>query len=399
VTYEALFARRALGIRLDLESVTAIYDRLGRPVAGRAVIHVLGTNGKGSVAAMSAHALGRLGRRVGLYTSPHLQRVTERIRVADQEVEDSEFRSAIALVLEHESAVELVRPLSFFEVLTLAAFVVFERAHVDTLVVEAGLGGRWDATRILQAGTLAFTAIALDHERWLGTTVAAIAEEKAAVIHGRARVVTGLQAEEAMQVLQTNARRVGASFQIAPPLVRTPIGLAGDHQRHNAGIALAAVQTIEPQAQASDLDGVSWSGRLERHPLWGGTVTFDVGHNPHGIAALAAALRNDCGPFVILFGCQADKNVEAMTARLRTLGPIWWVALDPEMEPPRDAALHFANPAEPGLDAAIRDHLEQGGHLVVCGSHQLVGPLRGRWIESNDYADPSDPRGLAPLRG
>ncbi len=150
MSLDALFERRTLGVRPGLIAVRGVFDALGQPGADVPAVHIVGTNGKGSIAAMAEHALRARGRRTGLFTSPHLQRVTERIRIDGVEVEDTVLEAAIGWVLqlEHDG---LPRPLSFFEVLTLAAMVVFEQSGVDVIVAEAGLGGRLDTSRIVTA--------------------------------------------------------------------------------------------------------------------------------------------------------------------------------------------------------------------------------------------------------
>lgn len=394
---QALFERRNLGVKLDLVAVRAVHAALGSPARRIPAIHVLGTNGKGSTSAMVAHALTRRGRRVGLYTSPHLHRVGERVRIAGVPRSDDELQALCDRVLAAEGAGP--RPLSFFEVLTLAALLAFETGGVDALVLEAGLGGRLDATRLGAQGNIAatlFTPIALDHMAYLGPTVAAIAGEKAAVMEDGAPAISAPQAAEAEAVLWATATAYGVPLTFVEPLARGPIGLAGAHQRVNAALALAGARVLAPEVVAEDLDGVVWPGRIERHAVGGGAVVFDVGHNPHGIAALVEHLRaSPVAERAVLFGCLADKDAAGMIAALATLGcPLWRVALE-------DAAVVAGGPGvrvfsgvdDDELASARAALLARGGELVVCGSHHLVGRIRGELLDAAaDARALSDPR-------
>src|SRR5690606_24674953 len=194
--------------------------------------------------------------------SPHLQRVTERVHIDGQEVSDATLQGAIERVLAHETP-DLPRPLSFFEVLTLAALWLFEAAEVDVVVAEAGLGGRWDATRLVTPTATAIATIGLDHQAWLGSTLTEIAQEKAAVMRANVPVITGSQDSEAQAVLESHARTVGAPLRVVDAWDRPPRGLRGSFQRANAAVAYAAAQVLEPAVRPEDLDGVAWPGRLE----------------------------------------------------------------------------------------------------------------------------------------
>lgn len=395
---QALFERRNLGVKLDLEAVRAVHAALGSPGAGIRGLHVLGTNGKGSTAAMAAHALRGRGLRVGLYTSPHLHRVGERVRVDGVAIADDEVQGLCDRVLAAEHAGP--RALTFFEVLTLAGLLHFAERGVDALVIEAGLGGRLDATRVLRFTVSLFTSIALDHMQYLGPTIAAIAGEKAAVMEDGAPAISAPQTEEAAAVLRATARRFGVPLVFVEPLERAPVGLAGEHQRINGALALAGARRLVPELEVAALDGVVWPGRLERASAGGGSVVFDVGHNPHGIAALALALGGSAARRVVLFGCLADKDARGMIARLATLGCPLWLAPLPgvgvggggvggggaEGRSLAEAAAGvagvrvFASADAPELLAAEAGWLASGGELVVCGSHHLVGLVRGRLL-------------------
>jgi dihydrofolate synthase/folylpolyglutamate synthase len=380
VSLDALFERRSLGIRLGLEAVTHAWEQLGAPCRDVPAVHVVGTNGKGSTSAMIDHALRRWGWRVGLYTSPHLHRVGERVRVAGVAESDDALQAAVdqVLVLE-QTTTSLPRPLSFFEVLTLAAWLRFAERGVDVIVAEAGMGGRWDATRICDARVVAIASIDLDHQAFLGDTLAAIAGEKVAVARPGVPVFTVAQAPEVLAVLRAETAAIGAPLGIVSPLPRAPIGLVGEHQRGNAALALAAAAAIEPRVLAEDLDGVAWPGRFERIPVGEGAVILDVGHNPAGIAALLVTLGAEAPAASVAVGCVADKDAGSITAAMRAWGGPWaWVDLTGfgAAGTTQAAPAQLDGPAP--LFAWIDGVLAGGGTVCVCGSHVLVAAVRAR---------------------
>jgi dihydrofolate synthase/folylpolyglutamate synthase len=398
VDLKALFARRPLGMRLGLAAVAAVYDRLGRPAEGVPAIHVVGTNGKGSTSAMAAHALGRHGRRAGLTTSPHLHRIGERVAIDGVPSTDEAMERWIDRVLEAEAGVVLPRPLTFFEVLTLAAFVGFSESGASALVVEAGLGGRLDATRIVVPRVVAITSIAMDHAEYLGDTLAKIAAEKAAVMVAGVPVVSAPQAPEVEAVLVAHAHEVGAPLRFVGALLRPPLGLAGAYQAVNGAVALAAARVLEPAIEASDLDGVRWPGRLESIDVGEGRLVLDVAHNPAGIEALVGHLRASATRVDrIVFGCMADKDAPAMVATLERLGaPLSWT----------DAADEGSHPPPPSIGErltgdeawpAIEAWLRTGACVLVCGSLRLVGRIRGRAL-GEPAPEPQDPVRAAERR-
>lgn len=400
--FAELFARRSLGVRLGLETVIALYDALGRPADGVPAVHVVGTNGKGSTTACCAHALARAGRRVGAFTSPHLHRVGERVRIqaagsaCAEEDDDEVLGRAIDRVLALERTTALPRPLSFFEMLTLAAWVRFAEESVDAIVAEAGMGGGFDATRICDARVVVVTSIDLDHQAYLGPTRAAIAQEKAAVLRKGVPCFTGPQTGEVAAVLRKAAASGGAPLRWIAPLPRAPHGLVGAHQRNNGALAAAAAAELQPGIVARDVDGVVWPGRYETLSWQGGTLVLDVAHNPAGIAALAAELarRADRERLSIAVGCVADKDATPIVATLARLDrPLAWVDL---------RALGGAGTSTPAptlesladshaLFAWLRSELTAGGTVCVCGSHVLVAAVRAAAL-GLPAAAPNDPR-------
>ncbi len=386
-----LFERRTIGVHLGLDVIRAAYRHLGEPAAKLPAVHVVGTNGKGSTSAMVAHGLRRAGRRVGLFTSPHLHRIAERIRIDGEPVEDRVLERWIGEVLAVERAGDLGGALSFFEILTLAGLLAFVDAKVDVAVVECGLGGRLDATRIASSALTLITPIALDHQRWLGPDLKAIAGEKAAVMENRAPTISAAQDPLAAAVIERAAERWQTSLRWADLAPRAPRGLPGEHQRQNAGLAQAALQHLLGEAPLTLLDGVRWPGRLESIEVGGGRMLFDVAHNPHGIAALRRYLASTpaIGGRLIVFGAMLGKEAPAMVRDLASLGsPMLLVPpadrdgwAPSELAAALDAELPVATASaldSPEATGPIQAHLARGGEVVVCGSCYLVGAIRGQ---------------------
>lgn len=397
MSWDALFARRPLGVRLGLAIVDGVHAAMGRPTAGTPAVHVVGTNGKGSTAAMIEHALRGQGMRTGLYTSPHLRRVGERVRIDGEAVPDAHLRASVDTVLAHEGSLSLPRPLSFFELITLAALDVVERANVDVLVAEAGLGGRLDATRMVEPAVVAITSIALDHQEFLGDTLDAIAGEKAAVMRPGVPVFSAPQRPAAERVLRNQAQSTGCPLRFCDPLPRAPEGLPGQHQRGNGAVALAAARVLVPSLGADALDGVQWPGRLQTLEHGGGRLVLDAAHNVAAVEAVGQAIETGDVPTpdVVVFGSQAHKDTAAMLDALEGWpGQHWWVSPSAEVEVPGRVghwARVAASPNDPGFWAALEEVLARGGTALVCGSHLLVGAVLGWMAAESRAADPQDP--------
>lgn len=392
MSLDALFARRTLGVRPGLVALRQVFAALGSPCSETPAIHVVGTNGKGSIAAMAEHALRRRGERTGLFTSPHLQRVTERIRIDGAEVEEEVLEAAIAWVLALESDA-LPRPLSFFEVLTLAALVVFEQSGCSSVVAEAGLGGRLDTTRLVYARAVAFARVDLDHQMYLGDTLVQIAAEKAAVFAPGAPVFSVPQHPDVQTVLQEQGRATPCAVRYSDP-VGSPLG--GDHQRFNAGVAVDAARMLCPEVEPGDVFGTRWPGRFERRPVkGGGEWILDVAHNPASVEALARQLAElPPLPTLVVTGRSSDKDGARMRRALGSPARCWSVQdseLGLESLP---LTTVFEGLDATGLEQGVRAHLEDGGRVVVCGSHRLIGAVMTRWLHDGPPGplDPSDPR-------
>ena len=383
-------------MRFGLERVERGLDALGRPDRAYAVLHVGGTNGKGSTCAMAAAALAVAGHRVGLYTSPHLVSFNERIQVGGAQIDDA----ALAAVLEeirracpwHEAGGEAER-LTYFEFATLAGLLHFARSGVDAAVVEVGLGGRFDATNAVTPRVAAVARIGLDHTQLLGDTVEQIAFEKAGIFKpGVPAVVHALQPPGALETLRAEALRRGAPFVVAPADHPGPVALAGPHQRGNAALAAAALRelaragvAVPEEAIARGIATARWPGRLEEL----GGVLLDGAHNPDGAAALVAALRSmhPGRPVELVFGVLSDKDHAGMLDALAGVARRIHVVA-PVTPRARPAAEVHALVAARGVDADMHGSVAEalgcarraaadGALVCVAGSLYLVGEARG----------------------
>ena len=408
------------GIKLGLENIQALLDSLGRPERCFPSVHVAGTNGKGSVSAMIAAALRRSGLKVGLYTSPHLTRVEERFTVDGVMIPARRFcalldrlRRTIDLLMR---AGKLVYHPTYFEVLTALGFLHFAEEKVDVGVIEVGLGGRFDATNVLEPLVSVITTIAKDHEKHLGHTLREIAFEKAGIIKPGTPVVCGVRSEEALAVIRRVAaeRRApltevfgrgrslrtfydGCRYRFIYDDGRTAYGfrpsLAGRHQGENAAVAVAALRVLgevfRPVAKKDVIAGVEntvWAGRLEtvsRDPL----VVLDGAHNEEGAEALAGFINETVGrPVVLVFAAMKDKDIPAMAARLFGLAELVVLTKAPykRSAAPEDLAPEAVRAGrryvcEPDVRKAVRAALrESAGRVpvVIAGSLFLVGEVK-----------------------
>jgi dihydrofolate synthase / folylpolyglutamate synthase len=388
---------RPLAMRFGLERMERALTALGHPERRYPVLHVAGTNGKGSTCAMAAAALAAAGHRVGLYTSPHLARFNERIAVDGVPVDDAALAALIEEVRRacpwHEAGGEDDR-LTYFEFATLLGLLEFAVRGVGVGVVEVGLGGRLDATNAIAAPAVTAVArIGLDHTQLLGDTVVLVAREKAGIFKpGAPAVVHGDQPPGVIEVLRAEAERAGAPFQVAPPAWAGAVGLRGPHQRANAGLAAAALRALDsrgvPVGEAAIAHGIAqatWPGRLEEV----GGVLLDGAHNPQGAAALAAALSalSPGRPVELVFGVLADKDLGGMLDALRPAvrhlhlctpaSPRAWPAAEVQaLVRSRAMEADVHGELAEALDCARRAAAD-GAQVCVAGSLYLVGEARG----------------------
>jgi dihydrofolate synthase/folylpolyglutamate synthase len=383
-------------MRLGLEPMREACTRLGHPERTFPVAHVAGTNGKGSVCAM-LESIARVHRlKTGLYTSPHLCRFAERIRIGGEPVDDTKLADLLAGVLEAGP------DLSFFEVATLAAFLAFRDAGVDLAILEVGLGGRFDATNVVPCPrAAAITSIGLDHTDRLGTTRVEIAREKAGIAKPGLDIVLGPMPSDVRAAIDEVARASGALTStvdaVAPPPV---VGLEGEHQKDNARVAavLGARIGASPEAVREGIARARWPGRLERIDVMDAAhqtrrhFLLDAAHNPDGAEALARYVRSLALPqedVALVFGTLADKDWGTMLDILAPLaGARVYVAPHAAARGAADAeamrARHPGTTARSVEEALSRVSVPERDRprgrpprlVVVAGSLVLVGGAR-----------------------
>jgi dihydrofolate synthase/folylpolyglutamate synthase len=378
-----LYARVPRGMRLGLDAMREACAAMGNPEVAFPAVHVAGTNGKGSVCAMVEASARAAGLRTGMYTSPHLCRFAERIRIDGEPIDDATLAHLLRRVL--DAAPEL----SFFETATLAAFVAFREAKVDLAVIEVGIGGRLDATNVSPPPrAAAITRIAFDHMDRLGGTLIEIAREKAGIAKPGVPIVVGPVDPDVRAAIDEVARAHGATTidgTLGEALV--PPALPGAHQRANALVAagVAKLAGIDDFAIARGIATTRWPGRLERIEAKDGAYLLDGAHNPDGAAALAQHVRSDAlargTPIAIVFGALADKAWPQMLDRIAPLShhrvyvPPQGRAATPPSEIAERHAGHIASTAPEAL-ATARRLVGKDGLVVVCGSIYLVGEVR-----------------------
>jgi len=407
--------------KFSLEEIRVLLGALGDPHRRFPSVLIAGTNGKGSTAATLASILTASGLRTGLYTSPHLARVNERVRLDRAEIEDDAFAALYFRV--HDAARHLLlegklpQLPSFFEVLTAQALLYFAEAGVEIAVLEVGMGGRLDATNIVEPLISVVTDISLDHMEWLGSTIGAIAHEKAGILRQNGVLITLPQHPEANRVLGEVAMNLGvrgvsaAGYMpgigeaSAGPYAVEALGasvvvnspLAGAHQQRNLALAIAAAVELAthhgfPISPASLEDGIRqtrWPARLERIQRAGQEWILDVAHNPAGAWALRAGLKSvsveGMEPKILIFSCLRDKPIAEMAQilfpifDLVILAPIHSArAADPEdllkAASSTGTAASVAGSVAEALEMAARE--AEGGSVVVSGSVYLVGEAR-----------------------
>ncbi len=387
----ALYARVPRGMRLSadaLDSMRAACTRAGNPERTYPVVHVAGTNGKGSTCAMVESMARADGKKTGLYTSPHLCRFAERIRINGEPISDSELADVL------ERALAWGEDLSFFETATLAAFLSFRDHQVDLAVVEVGIGGRLDATNVVPPPRVsAITRVAFDHMDKLGDSLEAIAREKSGIAKHGVPIVLGPMAPEVRAAALEVALSAGALPIVMgddpEALTRDSVAmaLAGTYQHDNARIAsrIARELGIAEAARHEGLRQVRWPGRFEHVNILAGPLSgswlLDGAHNPDGTRALLLAMEKEgVLPGVVVFGALADKAWSEMLALLASL-PCPRVYVAPRgraAADPRDLAAQAAGATAGSLSDALASAktLANGAVMVVCGSLYLVGEAR-----------------------
>jgi dihydrofolate synthase/folylpolyglutamate synthase len=374
-----LFATQNRGVKLGLENVRALLREIGDPQQSLACIHVAGTNGKGSVCAMLAAICREMGLRTGLFTSPHLVRYNERIRINGEAIRNDQIVARLTPI--RQIAQDWIQAPTFFELSTALAFQHFRDEQADIVILETGLGGRLDATNVVQPLVSVLTSIDLDHEQILGSTVGEIAGEKAGIIKPGAPVVSVSQYPEVRVVFENAARRGGTQVHwVEEPLSGWAIGLAGEHQKLNAALALKAlalarISVNEPAARAS-LASVSWPARFQAvEPR----LILDGAHNPPASRQLAKTWKEVFGTdrATIVFGGLRDKRLTDMLAELTEIAERFVfvpVRSDRGEKPVKlSAPAEFSSTAAESLLSGLRIARRYAAPILVTGSLYLVG--------------------------
>lgn len=402
-----LYALEPRGMSLGLGPMRKVLAQRGHPERACAVVHVAGTNGKGSVSAMIASVLRASGLRVGLFTSPHLHRLVERFRIDGRSIAGRELGRRVAELKVWQSQPRVAQ-LSFFELCTLLAFEWFRDQRCDVIVLEVGIGGRLDSTNVITPRVSVITSVALDHQDRLGSTLAQIAAEKAGIIKGRVPLVSGVREPASARVIAARARRLRAPLlridhdfdavasaeryevPFGGETLRVKLPLRGAYQRDNLACAVAALSTLREQgfpvsarAVSRGLAAVRWPGRLELLP-GAPEVLCDAAHNPAACRELAAFLAREPARYarrVLLFGVLQDKDYRHM---LRLLRPhfdalVFVTPASSRALPASTLRARFEGEAFEDLALALRRAKQRAGKrglVVAAGSIFVMSSVR-----------------------
>lgn len=409
--------RVRFGSHLGLERIQLVCDALGNPERNLKFIHIAGTSGKGSVSAFLGEVLKCSGMKVGSFTSPHLERYSERFRINGEPIDEETLNEIVPRAEEACRQVEADRPdlgaVTEFELATAAGFLYFRQSQADVVVLETGLGGRLDATNVVEPLLTVITTIGLDHEDRLGSTLEEIAAEKGGIIKAGVPVVSGVQSPDAEKVLKRIALEkqadwrstkevpwVGHGWSLAggsltfPGLGLVNIGLLGGHQLQNAATALVAIMElrklgleIPPEAIRRGFQEVRWPGRMEvasHNPF----ILFDGAHNQEGIEALAQSLQQLQGElggekFTFLFGMLHNKSLSLLDPLLPLARRFVFARADSGRLPAMEPRVMADYAEQAGVAAAACEELPEAvaeavktPPLCICGSLYLVGSVK-----------------------
>lgn len=372
------------GIRPGLDRMRAVLRALGRPQHAYSSIIVAGTNGKGSTSATLASILTASGYLTGLYTSPHLVELRERWMIDGQMIQPALLERSIALLRQASETIGITP--TYFEALTLIAFIAFREARCEVAVLEVGMGGRLDATNVVRPIAALITPIGLDHTEFLGNTLRKVAAEKAGVIHRGTLALTTNSDPVVLDVLRRRAEKFGNRLIVVNDDHSTP--LAGDFQRRNVALAVRAARELKlprvtPQSIERGVARTRWRGRLERIESGGKSIWVDGLHNAHAARAVVPFIeKNVAPPRLLVFGIMRDKDIDDVA---RMLFPLFECVIATEPYPPRSAraddlaalarTMRIESCAEPeparALESAMRSNVPSvfvGGSLYLAGA-------------------------------
>lgn len=379
-----LYSVQPFGIKLGLEGTRRLFDALEVDTSSFTVWHVAGTNGKGSVCAFLESVLRRSGQRTGLFTSPHLISFAERIRVNAVPVDEELLGEGISRLKELTEGWD-PHP-TFFELTTALAMRVFQDAGIEDLVLETGMGGRLDSTNAVASNISVITSIGMDHQKWLGDTLEAIAAEKAGIFKpGVPAVVPANLVPEAMEVMRSRAAETGSPLTVVPAELSSDsrLGLRGVHQRWNGALAVEALKLLRPDLPESvvrqGLAETVWPGRFQVFADPGRTVVVDGAHNAAAVEVLCATWKEEFGQQrpVLVFGAVGDKDAATMLQGLRGVASRVIFTTVPTQRGRTGGELAAELGLRPGdeviedLETALRR--PEGGLILVAGSLYLAG--------------------------
>ena len=393
VGYLLSLGHETLAIKLGLHNTELLLKALDNPERAFPSVQIAGTNGKGSTAAMLDSICRAAGIKTGLYTSPHLVSITERIKVSGVEITRDEFAACATTVRDVSEKLDALP--TFFEQVTAIALLAFRNAGIELAILETGLGGRLDSTTAANAGIVAITQIAMDHQEYLGNTIASIAAEKAAIIRpGLQAVIGNQQYPEALDVLLQRCKDTGVTPILADDACPYNLALRGHHQLENAAVAIRLAELlretgfdIPDAAIARGLETAQHPGRLEliqHQPAF----LIDGAHNPAGAETLRAYLDEFASrPLTLVFGAMRDKQLEQIG---EILFPVADLLVLTHVRNPRSATLEMLEPiatryargrvlktdrSEAALETALANTSSEG-MICVAGSLYLAGEMR-----------------------
>jgi len=379
-----LYRTQRFGIKLGLENIQRLLRELDVPAPKQRILHVAGTNGKGSVCAMIDAICRAQGYRTGLFISPHLVTYRERIRVNGEMITEEEVAAGLTTIRQLVAAWD-PHP-TFFEITTALALIHFKKCDCEVIVLETGLGGRLDATNAVQPVVSVITPIGYDHQAWLGNTLEEITGEKAGIIKSHIPVVSAAQEPEAAKVIRARALECEAPLEfVSDSYSKTPVALAGAHQKQNAAVAIVALRSgaiaVDDAAIARGLASVQWPARFQS---WNEHIIIDGAHNPAGVAVLAKTWQEEFGQerALVIFAVLQDKDAAGMW---RALAPIAQQVILPPilteraLSPEELAAIgQRVCPQLPiSISSSLRDAIHQAqsqsSHVLITGSLHFAG--------------------------
>lgn len=364
------------GIHYQLDHLHNFLADLGNPHLNlKNIIHIAGTNGKGSTLTFIASALIQNGFSVATFTSPHLQDYRERIACNFEPISETDFCSLYNEIKKNDGFYQLTE----FEILTLMSILYFNRLQPDFIIYETGLGGRLDATNVFMPILSIITRIDYDHQAILGNTLTAIAAEKAGIIKPFIPVLTTTQAPDILQVLQSQAKDQKAPFKVIPALASIPPGfqMNGSYQTENLALAKSAIDHLKSIGISLDdaqtekgFKFAKIAGRYDQYTLNNQTIIMDAGHNPSGISALVKTLQRDYPnpSFSVMVGIIRTKDVHTMMMHLLPIAKtIYYCDFEPETSY-AFSEIQSAFPSAPLVPFSFQDPLPPGEPLIVTGS-------------------------------